>query len=151
MMDEAMRPARLFTLAAAAFAILAPLWIVEKRRPALYLQTGRFAIPDSLATLGAAAICGIFALLYFGCDRLLRIKLDRRFSLANFLLIVVPFGALLLELHSIHPNLGIEPVSPGIKLLLITEFIGTICLLIGCLLFVINFSRTLVRILRTRE
>jgi hypothetical protein len=150
-MDKAMGPARLFTLAAAAFAILAVLWEMEKRRPSLYLVTGRFAIDDSVATLAAAAICGIFALLYFGCDRLLRVQLDRRLSLSSFLLIVLPFGVLLWELHSIHPNLGVEPVSLGTKLLLVSELIGTVCILIGCLLFAFNLGWTLVRILRTRK
>ena len=147
-----MRPARLFTFAAAGFAVLALFLEVGRRKQAfdLYIPVGYFVVPNWIFTLLAAAICGMFALLYFGCGRLLRIPLKPGLSLANFLLIVLPLVATIVELRSIHPNFENGPESWAIKFVLITYFAGMICFLIGCILFVLNFSWTLVRVLRAR-
>jgi len=151
-MDKSTRPARLFTFAAAGFVVLGPLLEMVRHKPSIdiYFHDGYFAIPNWMATLIAAAICGMFALLYFGCGRLLRIPLNRGLSLANFLLIVLPLGTLIFELHSIHPNLESGLDSWAIKFVLITYIAWMICFIVGCMLFVLNFSWTLVRVARTR-
>jgi hypothetical protein len=178
-MDKAMRTARLFTFTAAGFVVLAPFWKMKGRTPGLdlYIHDVYFVIPKwiepisktpfgrsnllilkslegvlkpALVTLIAAAICGMFGLLYFGCGRLLRIPLNRGLSLANFLLIVLPLGTLILELYLIHPIFESGSDSWVIKFFLITYFAWMICFIIGCMLFVINFSWTLVRVVRTR-
>ena len=169
-MDKSMRPARLFTFAVVGFAVLAPFLEMVGYKPGfdLYIHDVYFVIPKmwpSIATMTfarvasapswiviliAAAICGMFALLYFGCGRLLRIPLNRGLSLANFLLIVLSLSTLILELNFIHPNFERGPDSWVIKAVLIAYSTWMICFVIGCMLFVLNLSWTLVRVVRTR-
>jgi hypothetical protein len=151
-MDKAMRPARLFTFAAVGFAALAPFLEIGRRKQAfdLYIPVGYFIVPIWIFTLFAAAICGMFAILYFGCGRLLRIPLKPGLSLANFLLIVLPLVATIVELRSIHPNFENGPESWAVKFLVISFVLEMICILIGGMVFVLNFGWTLVRVLRTR-
>jgi hypothetical protein len=151
-MDKAMRPTRLFAFAAAGFAVLALFWETMGRQPALdfYVHDVYFVVFNRLVILAAAVICGIFALLYFGCGRLLRIPLNRGLSLTNFLLVVLPLGALVWGFHSIHPNFGDGPDSWAIKFMLISTLAEMTCFLIGGMVFVLNFGWTLVRVLRTR-
>jgi len=147
-----MRPARLFTFAVVGFAVLAPFLEMVGYKPGfdLYIHDVYFVIPNWIVNLIAAAICGMFALLYFGCGRLLRIPLNRGLSLANFLLIVLPLSTLILELNFIHPNFERGPDSWVIKAVLIAYSTWMICFVIGCMLFVLNLSWTLVRVVRTR-
>jgi hypothetical protein len=169
-MNKSLRPARLFTFAAVGFAVLAPFLEMVGYKPGfdLYIHDVYFVIPKMwpsiaamtsarvasepswIVNLIAAAICGMFALLYFGCGRLLRIPLNRGLSLANFLLIVLPLSTLILELNFIHPNFERGPDSWVIKAVLIAYSTWMICFVIGCMLFVLNLSWTLVRVVRTR-
>jgi hypothetical protein len=152
MRDGLISPARLFTFAAVGFTVLAPFLEVGRGQPAfdLYIHDVYFVVPNWIFTLLAAAICGMFAILYFGCGRLLRIPLKPGLSLANFLLIVLPLVATIVELRFIHPNFKNGPESWPIKFFVISYVLQMICILTGCVVFVFNFSWTLVRVLRTR-
>jgi heme/copper-type cytochrome/quinol oxidase subunit 1 len=146
-----MTPAKLFTLAGAGFGIWAMIQSMKWPQPGydLYLHDVYFVFAHFYVAVAAAAICGIFALFYFGCGWLLRVPLSRGISIAHLLLVVAPLIAFIVELDFVHPNSQAGPNLKSMEMVTDTLLAGAICFLSGCFLFVFNLSRALIRTLRT--
>ena len=147
-MEEATTTAKRFTFAAIGFAAFAPLWaLIRPGTLDLYLHDTYFVVAHFHVASAAAVICAIFGLLYFGCGRLLHVSMNRGLSLASFLLIVVPISAMVLELFVFGDALkrGFDPkLFESIR---IAASAAMLCVSLGSLLFALNLSWALVRML----
>jgi hypothetical protein len=145
-----MRAAKLFTLAAAGFAVLG---LLVKAKPSnaavdVFVRDGYFVLSNETFIRLAVVICGVFALLYFASGRWLRTALNTGLSLANFGLIVFPLALVTWSLSGLNPLFGPGQESRLQTFMLFYIVIPTIGFLLGCLLFVVNFCWTVIRGLR---
>jgi cytochrome c oxidase subunit I len=148
-----MKPARLFALATAGFSVAGLLagFAKPSRSLDLYIHDSYFIVANSHVALAAAVTCGIFALVYFACERFLRIPLSRGPSLTHFLLVVLPLGLLVVAMYSLHASPEVGFNTTLVKVLTVSVLAGAMCFLAGCCLFVFNFGWGVILFLRRRE
>jgi hypothetical protein len=148
-----MLPVKLFAGASAVFAALAivlkmagPVSIFGNPNVYVTFVYGSFS-RWHVVVLGAV-VCGVFAALYFVCERSLRYPMNDSLSLANFVLIVGAFVLLISFLYSAHSDLKVGNDPRTIRLMLFFLVMPVVCFLFGCVLFVANSSWTVIRALR---
>ena len=155
--ENHMRTARLFALAVAGFVLLGILFNAKAKNDAavdMYIHDRYVVLPHWSAIWIAVVICGVFAILYFASGRWLRNPLNSGLSLASFVLTVLPLAVLILTVLALHQPFPPERVSRLQNFILFHLAVPiaalTICFLLGCLLFAVNFCWALIRGLRTR-
>ena len=147
-MAKVLSPARLFALAAAGFLAVTLFQAFKEGKPpfSLHVQGGSGSYGGaghaSLFAI-AAAICGLFALVYFACERFIRAALNRALSLASFIFTVLPIAAIALTGQLLSPRFGLGPDSRAFKIVQLALDGCAACFLIGCSLFVLNLIWTL--------
>jgi heme/copper-type cytochrome/quinol oxidase subunit 1 len=144
-----MRTVKLFAIAAVGFISLA--FFLKDSPLDLYIHDNYFVLSRSMVTVLAAVICALFVLVYFSCERWLRIPLNRGLSLANFVLIVLPLAVLIWSLHAPAVTFRTANDSRQLTFMLLYLVAPLICFLLGCLLFVVNFGWSLTRLLRAHR
>jgi len=148
-MDRVTRPVTLFTLAAAGFVVVSLFRAIKEGRPPITLHiNGGFAVGHASFFLVSGAICGLFALLYFGYGQFIRVPLNRGLSLANFILILSSLFVLILPSPLFGPQFWLGADSRANERVQLTGDASATCFLVGCSLFVINVIWTLAQSMR---
>jgi heme/copper-type cytochrome/quinol oxidase subunit 1 len=138
--------AKLFAIGAVAIALIAlvPIKPSDVRFPGFYFSDTYYVVAPTHGILGGALLCAGFAILYYLCDRLFRLRLSHGMSLAHFLLWVFTFAGYAFEAHWLVRAV-LTQQGPNQSRLLIAGFVvPMLTFILGGLLFLVNVVRAIV-------